>query len=56
MQQWNKYLELFPDDAAALSNRGNIKLVIGDPKGAIEDQNHAIELDPDELDPILIEE
>ena len=36
-KQWNKYLEIFPDDAAALSNRGNIKLVMGDPKGAIDD-------------------
>lgn len=44
LKQWNKYLELFPNDAAALSNRGNIKLVNGDPKGAIEDQDKAIEL------------
>ena len=39
LNQWNKYLELFPDDAAAFSNRGNIKLVIGDPEGAIIDQD-----------------
>ena len=37
LNQWNSYLELFPDDAAALSNRGNIKLVIGDPQGSIDD-------------------
>ena len=32
LNEWNKYLELFPDDGAALSNRGNVKLVIGDPE------------------------
>ncbi len=52
-KQWNKYLELFPDDAAALSNRGNIKLVLGDPKGAIDDQDKAIFEDPDEVDPYI---
>ena len=46
LKQWNNYLEIFPDDAAALSNRGNIKLVIGDPEGAINDQDKAIDLDP----------
>ena len=53
LKQWNKYLELFPDDAAALSNRGNIRLVIGDPEVAIDDQDKAIDLDPDELDPYI---
>ena len=53
LKQWNKYLELFPDDGAALSNRGNVKLVIGDPEGAIEDQDKAIALDPDEVDPYM---
>ena len=38
---------------SALSNRGNIKLVIGDPEGAISDQNKAIDLDPDEVDPYI---
>ena len=46
-------MELFPDDAAALSNRGNIKLVIGDPEGAINDQDQAIDLDPEEVDPYI---
>jgi len=41
LERWNSYLEIYPDDAAALSNRGNIKLVIGDPIGAIDDQNKA---------------
>ena len=53
LKQWDQYLELFPDDAAALSNRGNVKLVIGDPEGAIDDQDKAIDLDPDEVDPYI---
>ena len=53
LKQWNKYLELFPDDAAALSNRGNIKLIIGDPKGSIDDQDKAIDLDPEQVDPYI---
>ena len=53
LKQWDQYLELFPDDAAALSNRGNVKLVIGDPEGAIIDQDNAIELDPEEVDPYI---
>ena len=53
LQEWNQYLELFPNDAAALSNRGNIKLVVGDPEGSIDDQEKAINLDPDELDPYI---
>ena len=46
-------MELFPDDPAALSNRGNIKLVIGDPEGSIDDQDKAIDLDPEEVDPYI---
>ena len=53
LEKWNKYLEIFPEDAAALSNRGNIKLVNGDPKGSIQDQDNAIHLDPNELDPYI---
>ncbi len=53
LTEWNKYLESFPDDAAALSNRGNIKLVMGDPEGAINDQDKAIDLDPNEVDPYI---
>ena len=44
VEKWNKYLEVYPDDAAALSNRGNVKLVIGDLKGSISDQDMAINL------------
>ena len=53
LKEWNKYLEFFPDDAAALSNRGNIKLIIGDPEGAINDQDNAIDLDPNQVDPYI---
>jgi len=50
LKEWNQYLDSYPDDAAAFSNRGNVKLVIGDVEGSIEDQNHAISLDPTEID------
>ena len=53
LEKWNRYLESFPNDSAALSNRGNIKLVTGDPEGSIIDQNKAIDLDPDEVDPYI---
>jgi len=53
LDKWNEYLETYPDDPAALSNRGNVKLVVGDPKGSIVDQNRAIELNPSELDPYI---
>ena len=53
LDKWNDYLATYPDDPAALSNRGNIKLVVGDPKGSIIDQNRAIELNPNELDPYI---
>ena len=53
LKQWNSYLELYPDDAAALSNRGNVKLVIGDKQGSINDQDKAIKLNPNEVDPYI---
>ncbi len=53
LDKWNDYLETYPDDPAALSNRGNVKLVVGDPKGSIMDQNRAIKLNPSELDPYI---
>ena len=46
LQEWNRYLDLYPDDAAGLSNRGNVRLVIGDVDGSIDDQNQAIGLNP----------
>ena len=52
-KDWSSYLKDYPDDAAALSNRGNIRLALGDPKGAIKDQTKAIEISPEDLDPYL---
>ena len=43
----------YPDDAAGFSNRGNVRLVIGDVEGSIDDQNKAISLDPSEIDPYI---
>ena len=53
LSEWNCYLDLYPDDAAALSNRGNVKLVVGDLEGSIDDQNKAIDLNPNEVDPYI---
>ena len=52
-KDWSFYLNDNPDDAAALSNRGNIRLALGDPQGAIQDQSMAIEISPEDLDPYL---
>ena len=53
LQEWNLYLDSYPDDAAGLSNRGNVKLVLGDLEGSIDDQNKAIGLNPSEIDPYI---
>ena len=53
LQKWNLYLDSYPNDAAGLSNRGNVRLVIGDVKGSIDDQNKAISLNPSEIDPYI---
>ena len=50
---WNSFLEQAPEDAAALSNRGNVRLALGDASGAIEDQSASIVLAPEESDPHL---
>ena len=52
-KDWSFYLKDNPNDAAALSNRGNIRLALGDPQGAIEDQTMAIKISPEDLDPYL---
>jgi len=52
-KDWSSYLNDHPNDAAALSNRGNIRLALGDPQLAIKDQTKAIEISPDDLDPYL---
>jgi len=53
LQEWNHYLDSYPNDAAGLSNRGNVRLVIGDVEGSIDDQNKAISLNPSEIDPYI---
>ena len=50
---WDQLIEISPEDAAAFSNRGNVKLVLGDSIGAISDQTRAINLMPTEIDPYL---
>ena len=52
-KDWSFYLNENPDDSAALSNRGNIRLALGDPQGAMKDQTMAIEISPEDLDPYL---
>ncbi len=52
-KDWNLFLNDNPYDAAALSNRGNVRLALGDPQGAIKDQTKAIEISPEDLDPYL---
>jgi len=49
-KDWTLFLNDNPDDAAALSNRGNIRLALGDPRGSIKDQTRAIEISPEDLD------
>ncbi len=50
---WDRYLERQPQDAAAWSNRGNVRLVLGDPEAAIADQTQALALEPEAIDPHL---
>ena len=50
---WDQFLEQAPEDAAALSNRGNVRLALGDVSGAIDDQSASIVLAPEESDPHL---
>ena len=50
---WDRFLEQAPEDAAALSNRGNVRLALGDASGAIKDQSASIVLAPEESDPHL---
>ena len=54
LQEWNQYLDSYPDDAAGLSNRGNVRLVIGDLDGSIDDQNKAISLNPSNEGPSIL--
>ncbi|KGG13643.1 TPR repeat precursor [Prochlorococcus sp. MIT 0601] len=51
LETWNRFIDLAPENGVAYSNRGNVRLALGDPEGAILDQQKAIELMPNELDP-----
>ncbi len=53
LQLWNDFLELEPNNPAALSNRGNVRLAIGDFQGSIADQTMAIRILPEETDPYI---
>ena len=53
INDWNRFLEKSPADPAALSNRGNCFLALGEPEKAILDQTRAIKLLPLEPDPYL---
>ncbi len=53
LESWDLFLMSSPNDSAALSNRGNVRLVLGDSKGAILDQTSAIKILPLETDPYL---
>ena len=53
LQEWIQYLDSYADDAAGFSNRGYVRLVIGDFEGSIDDQNKAISLNPREIDPYI---
>ncbi|NIP31627.1 MAG: tetratricopeptide repeat protein [Candidatus Dadabacteria bacterium] len=50
IENFNKAIELAPNDADAYYNRGNAKGALGNYKGAIEDFNKAIELAPNNAD------
>jgi len=50
---WTRVVEESPRDGAAWSNRGNVRLLLGDPRGAIDDQTRAMAVEPEALDPHL---
>lgn len=50
---WTLFLEQVPDNAAAWSNRGNVKVSLNKLEEAIADYNQAIALAPDAPDPYL---
>tara|TARA_B100000073_G_scaffold346257_1_gene357227 strand:- start:1716 stop:2438 length:723 start_codon:yes stop_codon:yes gene_type:complete len=53
LKKWDEYISIYPEDPQAFSNRGNVKLVLGDSEGSIMDQDESINLSPDELDPYI---
>ncbi len=53
LEVWNTLLEIDPEDPIALSNRGNVRLALGDSEGAIADQTKSMAILPEEPDPHL---
>lgn len=47
-------IELAPDDATLMSNRGEVKAARDDPEGALADWRCALELDPQNLGPVYL--
>ena len=48
IEDYNKAIDLDPEDARTYTNRGNAYRDIGDFGAAIEDYNKAIDLDPED--------
>jgi tetratricopeptide (TPR) repeat protein len=48
VENYNKVIQLNPDDALAYNNRGNAYFNLGQYQRAIEDYNEAIRLKPDD--------
>ena len=44
LEDWNQFLELFPEEPLAWSNRGNVRFALRDFEGAIADQTKSIEM------------
>ena len=47
LELWDGVIKNSPNDGAAWSNRGNVRLALGDPEGAIADQTESLKLAPD---------
>ncbi len=50
IKDFNKAIELNPDDTEIYKIRGEAKSTLGDYKGAIDDYNHVLKLNPDDLE------
>ena len=50
---YNKAIEINPNDAGAYYKRGNAKRILGDNRGAIQDYNKAIEINPNDAEAYL---
>ncbi len=53
LETWSEFIEESPENGIAFSNRGIVRLALGDPEGAIRDQTKAIALSPEDIDPYL---